>query len=196
MAFIIKDGTGKGSELKVGGDNKLEARAVIEEEVISRCSDGDAYNFNTGLISISGDATLIYLKNNFSENMVITDIAIGAFEGITHSDIPYITVIKNATGGDLITDATAIDMNQNRNFGAKKSADIDVYRGKTSGTITGGEDVALLQINKTGRAFFSLDLILQKGSSIAIKLTGNVSSGSANYYCALIGYYKNDEEIG
>lgn len=196
MSNMIEDGTGNGYKLKVGSDNRLQARVVTEDEVIHAAESGKAYNWNTGLISISGDATLIYIKNNSTEQLVITGIAIGAFDGITHSDAPYLTLVRNPTGGDLISDATAISMNQNRNFGSTETATVDAYKGKTSGTLTGGNDIAILQTSKTGRSFFTIDFILTKGVSLGIKLTANRASGSANYYCALIGYFKDSEDVG
>lgn len=193
--IMIEDGTGSGKRVKVGNDNRLQARVVRETEIVHATESGKSYNLNTGLISVSGDATLIYIKNNSDDQLVITNIALGAFDGITHSDSPYITVIRNPTGGDLISDATAVTMNQNRNFGSSNTATIDVYKGKASGTITGGNDIAILQTNKTGRSFFGIDFILTKGTSMAIKLTANITSGSANYYCALIGYFKDTEDV-
>lgn len=192
MSEQILDGTGSGARLKVGSDSRAQVRAVIEEEVIHNAELGNAYNFNTGLISITGDATLIYLKNNADNNLIISDIAIGAFDGITHSDSPYITLVRNPTGGDLITDATAISMNQNRNFGSSKTADVNVYKGKVGGTLTGGDDIAILECSKTSRSFFGIDFLLPKGASIGVKLTANASSGSANWYVALIGYFKDE----
>lgn len=193
--IMIEDGTGSGNRLKVGSDNRLQARVVNESEIVHATESGKSYNWNTGLISVTGDATLIYIKNNSDDQLVITNIALGAFDGITHSDSPYITLIRNPTGGDLISDATAVTMNQNRNFGSSNTATIDVYKGKVSGTITGGNDIAILQTSKTGRSFFGIDFILTKGTSMALKLTANITSGSANYYCALIGYFKDTEDI-
>lgn len=195
MAFI-EDGTGKGYSMKVGSDNRAQVRSVSEAEVIHNAESGLAYNFNTGLISITGDATLMYFKNNDDNQFIITAIALGFFDGITHSDDPYITLIRNPDGGDLISDATAIDMNQNRNFGSALTADANVYKGKVGGTITGGNDIAILQATPGGRSFYTIDFILPKGSSLGIKLNANLSSGSANIYCALIGYFKDDQDIG
>jgi len=195
MGFI-EDGTGKGYSMKVGSDNRGQVRSVSESEVIHNAESGLAYNFNTGLINITGDATLMYLKNSSNNQLIITGIALGIFDGITHSDDPYITLIRNPTGGDLITDATAIDMNQNRNFGSALSADVNVYKGKVGGTITGGNDIAILQATSGGRSFYTIDFILPKGSSMGIKLNANLSSGSANLYCALIAYFKDDQDIG
>ena len=192
MAEQLLDGTGSGNKAKIGADKRLQVRAITEDEVIHNAELGNAYNINTGLISVTGDSTLVYLKNNADDNYILTSIAIGAFDGLTHTDFPYITLVRNPTGGDLISDATAVDMNENRNFGSSKTADVDVYKGKVGGTITGGNDIAILQTNKTGRSFFGIDFLLPKGGSVAVKLTANASSGTANYYCALIGYFKDD----
>jgi hypothetical protein len=191
----VEDGTGKGYSLKVGKDNRAQVRAVSEAESVHNGEGGRAYNMNTGLISITGDATLAYFKNTDTENFVVQAVAIGSFEGITHSDDPYITLIRNPTAGDLITDATTTGvLNQNRNFGSSKTADGLFYKGKVSGTVTGGDNIAILQVTPGGRSFYTIDFVIPKGSSIGIKLTANVSAGSANYYCALIGYFKDDED--
>ena len=192
MAEQLLDGTGSGNKAKIGADKRLQVRAITEDEVIHNAELGNAYNINTGLISVTGDSTLVYLKNNSDDNYILTDIAIGAFDGLTHTDFPYITLVRNPTGGDLISDATAVDMNENRNFGSSKTANVDAYKGKVGGTITGGSDIAILQTNKTGRSFFGIDFLLPKGGAVAVKLTANASSGTANYYCALIGYFKDD----
>lgn len=189
--MILEDGTGSGKKVKVDENNRVHTQSVSEEESLHAAELGDAYNVNTGLISVTGDATLLYIKNNENKDLVIEAIALGGFEGITHSDDPYITLIKNPSGGDLISDATAVSINQNRNFGSNKTLTADTYKGKVSGTVTGGDDVAILQVTPGGRSFYSIDFVLPKGASVAVKLTANVSSGSANYYAAAICFLKD-----
>ena len=144
--MIFEDGKGTGSKARVDANNRLHTQSVTEPEGLHSTEGGDAYNINTGLISITGDATLQYIKNNEDKDLVIEAIAIGSFEGITHSDDPYITLVRNPTGGDLISDATAVSMNQNRNFGSNKTLSADAYKGKVSGTVTGGDNIAILQV--------------------------------------------------
>lgn len=182
----ILDGKGKGTHAEVGSDNRLRVHGVVEQLSDHEIEEGNGYNINTGLISITGDATLIYLKNTGDSDIIVDSLALGAFEGITHSDDPYITLVRNPTGGDLITDATAVSMNQNRNFSSSNTLSADAFKGKVSGTLTGGNDIAILQLTPAARNFFSIKFTLGKGASIGIKLTANVSSGSANYYAALI----------
>lgn len=192
MAEPILDGTGSGLKAKVSADNRLQVRAVSEEEIIHNGELGNSYNFNTGNISLGADATLIYLKNNSDNNFILESIIMAIDSGITYASFPYITAVRNPTGGDLITDATAISMNQNRNFGSSKTAEVNVYKGKSAGTLTGGDNIALFQVSQTGRSVYPVSFVLPKGSSIGITLDLNASSGSANIYCALVGYFKDD----
>lgn len=192
---IIEDGKGSGSTLRVGSDNRLHARVVAETESIHNTESGKSFNFNTGMISVTTDSSLMYFKNLDTDQFIITGIAIGAFDGITHADTPYITIVRNPIAGNLITDATDIAMNQNRNLGSASSAEANIYKGKNGGTLTGGDDLGIFLVNKTGRSFFTVDMILTKGSSIGIMLTTNETSGTANYYAAIIGYFKDNDDI-
>lgn len=192
MAEQIIDGTTGSARAKVGSDNRLQVRALSELEIIHNGELGNAYNFNTGKISVTADATLMYLKNNADEAFIIETIVFALYDGLTHTDFPDLIVVRNPTGGDLISDATAISMNQNRNFSSSKTADVNVYKGKVGGTLTGGDNIAILQAAKTGRSTYPINMLLEKGASIGITLDLTVSGGSANCYCALIGYFKDD----
>jgi hypothetical protein len=194
MGNPIKDGTGDKYSAKVDSDNRLRVQAVSECETLDAANKGDAYNLNTGLISITGDATLIYFKNTDADNdFIITGIALGSFEGICHSDDPYITLVRNPIAGDLISDGTAVAMNQNRNFGSSNTLTANIYKGKVGGTLTGGNNIAILQATPGGRSFYTINFLIPQGSSLGITLTANRSSGTANWYAALIGYTKPKE---
>lgn len=188
----IEDGKGSGKDAQVDDQNRLRTHAITETENVHSAEEGNAYNLNTGLISITGDATMMYFKNNEEADFQIEAIALGASTGITHSASPYLTLVRNPTGGDIISDATAIAQNGNRNFGSSNTLLADVYKGKVGGTCTGGDDIAILQVTPSGRSFYTINFILPKGTSMGIKLTANVSSGSANYYCAIVGHVKED----
>lgn len=186
----LSDGTGRGYEAKVDSNNRLVTYSITQTEVIDAAKDGDAFNINTGLITgIASDSALIYFYNGEDRNFVIETLIIGSFDGITHSNDPYIILYSNITGGDIISDASAVTMNANRNFGSTRSlAESLAYKGKNGGTMTGGTEVAYVQLVGGSRSSVPLNFILPKGSSIGIKLIANVSSGSASYYAAIVGY--------
>lgn len=187
----IEDGTGLGFDARVDENNRMHVHAVNVTEVVHAAEQGLAYNLNTGQISVTNDATLVYLKNNETRDFVISAIAIGNDGGATYSTRPLITVVRNPTGGDLISDQTGVDMNQNRDFGSSRVFDSDAYKGKTGGTLTGGNDIAVLQSTTGGRDFFTLDFVLTEGSSIGLTYTANISSGTSLIYVALIGYLRD-----
>jgi hypothetical protein len=189
----ILDASGRGYGAKVDSSNRLHTAAVTESQNGHAIEDGNSYNISTGLITISGNATLIYFKNNENRDFFVEAIAIGSFEGITHSADPYITVVRNPTGGDLITDATAVSINVNRNFASSNTLTANAYKGKTGGTLTGGADFGIFQINPATRNFLEVNLLLPKGSSVGITLAANLSSGSASWYAAIVGFLKDED---
>jgi hypothetical protein len=193
MSTILLSGSGNNKSAKVDNQLRLTTHAITASQSLNAAEVGRAFNINTGLISITGDATLLYIKNNETEDLVINALALGSFEGITHSDDPYITLVRNPTGGNLISDGTAVSMNQNRNFGSNVTLSADVFKGKVGGTLSGGDDIAILQATPGGRAFYTIDFVLSQGSSMGITLTANVTSDSANWYCAAICYLRDAE---
>lgn len=189
----IEDGKGSGRDAQVDDQHRLRTHAITEPESLHATEEGLSYNLNTGLISITGDATLCYYKNTGEKDFVVEALALGSSTGITHSASPYITLVRNPSSGDLISDATTSGtLNQNRNFGSTNSLNGLFYKGKVSGTLSGGDDIAILQASSGARSFYTINFVLPKGSSLGIKLTANVSSGSANWYAAIIGFEKDD----
>ena len=189
----IEDGAGTGRLVKVNGRQELDVFAIIESEFESANDQGLAYNINSGEIaSASGDATLLYFKNDEDTAYIIDAIACG-FRGFTSlTDMVVVSIYRNPTGGDLITDATAADMEQNANFGSSNqlSAGTLVYKGKNAGTITGGDLYAIVYAGNNSRVFATLNIEIPKGGSIAMKVVG-AGATAGNSYCALIGHLKD-----
>lgn len=184
----IQSGTGKGTELAINGRNEAKVFAISESEAQSANDLGNAYNINTGEITgiTSGDASLIYFKNDEVETVIIEAIAVG-LKGLTGlTDMANITVIRNPSTGDIVSDATAVAMNVNRNFGSSKtlSSTTLAYKGKNSGTFTDGDDALLLYQGNNNRLFTGINIELPRGASIGVKVDSDATGGSA--YCALI----------
>jgi len=191
----IDDGAGSGRQARVNGRKELDVFAVIESELESANDNGLAYNLNSGEVTsiASGDATLIYFKNGEAATFVIDAIAVG-LRGFTNlTDMAVLTIIKNPTAGDLISDATAIDINSNSNFGSSNVINngSDLFKGKNAGTITGGSDHAIIYAANNARVFAILNMELTKGASIAVKVVG-AGASAGNAYCALIGHLKDE----
>lgn len=191
----IQDGAGKGNHAKVDENLRLHTQSVEETEAQHAAEIGDAYNINTGNISFSAAGTMLYFKNGETKEFVIEALAIGLGSAST-SDTPEITVERNPTGGDLISDATAVAINQNRNFGSSKTlSNTLVYKGKSGGTSTGGNDILLFYQTSGGRLYATINLVIPPGSSLAVTIDPKLSSGSIKGYAAIIGHLKDEASL-
>lgn len=187
----IQDGTGEGFYSRVDENNRMHTHAVTVTEVVHASEQGGAFNINTGQIPFTGAGTLIYLRNDELRDFVIEAIALGNDGGATYTARPSITLIRNPTGGDLISDQTPVDMLQNRDFGSSKVFSSAAYKGKSGGTVSGGDDIALLQASTAGRDFYTINLVLPVGKSIGVSYSASISSGSASIYAAIVGYLRD-----
>jgi hypothetical protein len=197
MAEEIIDGTGSGQRVLVDNNNQLHTFSVTETEQKQAAELGNEYNVNTGTIAFSTNSstrtTLVYLKNDEDEDYIITALAIGlGTRSATVSDAANVYIVRNPTSGTTITNANAVDMKSNTNFGSNKTLKSTtlVYKGADGeGATSGGTDHGILYMSD-GRLFASLNIELPKGSSVAIEFDGN-TSGTFNVYAALIGYIKS-----
>jgi len=190
----IEDGKGTGYKGRVDRNNRIHTQSVQESEALHAAELGDGYNINTGDVTFTAAGTLAYFKNDQIEDFVVEALAIGIGTGAV-SEIGTLTLVRNPTGGDLITDATAVDMNANRNFGSNQTLEATTlaYKGKSGGTITGGADIAQFYQGTNGRLFATINFILPKGASLGIRYNPNLSSGNVVAYCAVIGFLKDPE---
>ena len=196
MAEQIIDGTGSGNNAKVDKNSQLHTFSVTETEQRAAAEIGDEYNINSGSITLTTNSTtrntLLYFKNDENQDFVVTAIALGLGTRSAPTDVANVWVVRNPLTGTTITNATAVDINSNVNFGSSKSLKTTTlaYKGADSdGATSGGTDHALLYMTD-GRLFASLNIVLPRGASVAIEIDGN-EPASFNVYAALIGYVKD-----
>ena len=79
MSNQLRDGSGKGFLAKVDSDLRLYVNAVQESQSESANEIGDAYNINTGKITLTDavDTPVLYFKNNEDRDYIIEAIALG-----------------------------------------------------------------------------------------------------------------------
>jgi len=187
----IKDGTGSGYIAKVDNRNRLHTRAVSTDEAFFSLEDGRAFNINTGVIDLSNavDTPCIYLKNDETQTLVITSVAIGVAASTGGSaTIPVeATFIRNPTTGTIITSTpTDVDINSNRNFGSSGTLTADVYKGATGDTMTDGENHIFVYLSHSARAFITIHEAVPKGKTFGVKIKAPASNTSLKVYVALI----------
>jgi hypothetical protein len=196
MALDIQGNDGAAT-YKVGATSRgqIKAFSVSESEAQEATELGDGYNINSGVVGLtsSTESGVLYFKNGESRRFIIEALAVGVGSAGTVTDVSQITMIKNPTGGTLISNATAVDMNENRSFGSSNTlASSLAYKGAEGNTVTGGDDGLLFFQAAGGRLFADIQLELNPGNSVAVKIDTNTSSGTTNVYAAIIGHLKAD----
>jgi hypothetical protein len=191
MSNIIVDGTGTGKSAKVSG-KRLFTHAITEAEAIHSTEKGDAYNINTGDINLTSStaSSVMYIKNNENQDLIIEALAVGVGSAGTTTDVGTVTIIRNPTS---VSYSTAVDMNENRNFGSSKTLTVDAYKGAEAATTTGGDSVIQFYMGSGTRLFAPINLLLPKGSSMAVEIDTNTSSGTTRVYSAIVCYLKDTE---
>ena len=192
----FQDGTGAGHWAEVDSKNKLHTLSTTRAENELATIEGDSYNVNTGIITLTNatETTVAYIKNNESRGLHIEAIAMGigpAGGSPTTSEIERATVIKNPTTGDIITNANVMPIHENRNFGQTKTLSINEYVGATGETLVNGSEYLLVYTKDDGRSFITIDTYLPQGKSIAINFKATTGTTSIAVYMAFIGHLES-----
>jgi hypothetical protein len=183
MSVSIKSGS-SGFTADVNERHEVRTFSVTETLEENAAKLGDAFNINTGDISSisSGSATLLYFYNDEDTEIIVEAFAVGLRGFTSLTDMAVVTLLGDITGGDLVSDGTAVSMKATRRIGDPSGlkATTLAYKGKNSGTVTGTDIVQFYQANNS-----RLFLVVPRGQSIAIKVVGGgASAGTA--YAALV----------
>ena len=189
---IIKDGQ-TGNTAGVNSGNRLLTKSISESEASHATEGGRGVNLNTGDITVTSDSALMYFKNTNELDFIVDAVAVGVAGNAIHSGgSPYIEIVRDIDGGDIITDATPIEMDANRNLGFTDSIG-NTFKGKDGGTATNGVRLARLLLSSKGRGYFTVGFVLPKQSTVTIKLEANIGYGSMTIYTAIIGHYVEED---
>lgn len=189
--FKIQDGTGTGRTAAVDADFKLETHAITASETTFAAVCTRAYNLNTGNIILTdgSESTIMYFKNNEAKDFLMTALAIGVGTLPSPTESTVVTMIRNPTAASF---STAIDQNQNRNFGAAQTLSADVYKGAQGATLTGGNAIAQFFTKGGSRLFAGIDFAIPKGTALGLNIQLNDTTGGL-VYAAIIGYLREAE---
>lgn len=198
MSDTLRDGTGSGKLAKVNNNNRLYVNSISTDENQQATRTGRSYNINSGEVTLTNATAtpVIYLKNNENEDLHITAFAIGLGTSANgDATIPVkITVVRNPTGGTIVDNATAVDINSNRNYGSSSTLTVDCYKGATGNTMTGGENHILFFQPDFGRLFATIDEVIPKGSSLGVTIEPPTGNTSLLCYAALICHLEDANE--
>jgi hypothetical protein len=178
----FQDATGKGYGAKVDSNNRLSVESISTPSEERASYDGFAYSVNTGIITLTNTTKtpVLYLKNNEDDDLMIGSLIYQTGASTGGSGNILVEVIRNPTMGTIVSNATAVEMSVNRNFGSSRVLSANAYKGVTGNTMTDGTKAfESILATATQRIVVSpVDIVLQKGSSIGISITppaGNTS---------------------
>lgn len=194
MNIIIKDGTGSGNSAQVTPSNKLQTLTVTEDISAHHCFEEEAYNVNTGTISLTsaGESGVLYFKNLEDEEIIISAFFYLLGTNTGGSGDTLVQVHRNPTGGTLISGGTAI-IPVNRNFGSSRTLNVTALKGAEGLTLSGGSVVIESLFPSVGRQVISVGaIILPRGSSIAITITPATSTTAQDVQMAMSLYRKQE----
>lgn len=192
---VLKDG-GSGNVAHVDIEGRLHTHATIEGASEHANDDGRAFNINTGEITLTNavDTPVMYYKNTGTKDFVVEAIAIGLGPTTGGSGgIPMITIIRNPTLGTIVSNASAVAINSNRNYGSSDTLTSDTYKGATGNTMTDGDDHILIYQAANGRVFATISEVIPPGKSIGIKIKPQASNTSMTIYAAIIGHINGED---
>jgi hypothetical protein len=195
MFTIIKDGL-TGSTTKVTADNLLQVQARTETQEDHEVELGNAFNLNTGDVSLTGVASssLLYIKNTSSTQTIVIPASIWLLAETDGTFGSWLAeVIANPTGGTLISTATALTP-VNRRIGDSGILPATAYLGSYGLTATGGTTVYSSRFNSNGRFVVAVKLELPPQQSLALRITPPGSTTAAKVQLALAPYIRTSEE--
>ena len=198
MSEIILDGTGSGFTSKVNKNNRFYVDAVQRARTEEASIEGDSYNINTGVINLTSanKSAVLYIKNNEeTKRLVITSLFYLIGNSTGGSGDVLITVLRNPTAGTIVSNATTVEMNANRNFSSSRTLVADVYKGAEGSTHTDGDKAIESIFNQAPtRAVLSVGhIILGRGSSLGIDITPATGNTSLDVEFALACHLEDPE---
>lgn len=193
---IKNDGAGYDIGMHVDGNSQAHNFSIVRQLSQDAVSKGNAYNVNTGWISLTNTGTanaVLYFKNdeaplNGESTIIIDSIIIGITNAGTNTSTSKIVIIENPTAGTIVSGASAVASKRNRNFGSSNTlaATTLAYKGAEGNTITDGTTWGHIGQQAGSRGVYPLDIELPKGKAIGITMDTLTTAGTTEVYVALI----------
>jgi archaellum component FlaG (FlaF/FlaG flagellin family) len=195
MNFYITDGkTGQTAEVS---NNRLKTESVTQDESKLSTINGTGFNINTGNITLTNatKTAVLYLKNTGDNDIIVDKLfyILGTTTGGAGN--LFVEVLRNPSAGTIVSGATSVSINVNRNFGSNNTISALAYKGATGSTFTDGADAigTIAQVSSTQGSTIQVtagSIVLKKGASLGINITPPVGNTSMICQFALEVYQK------
>jgi len=190
---VILDGTGAGYRAKVDDRNRVKINGTVREELLEASYDGRAFNINSEAITFTTTGTdlpLLYVKNNDTRDLVLTNFFISQSDRATASASDVFRLYASPSAGssnDIIANGTDVTV-VNRKVGTPNAFNIVAKKGGEGFDVTFAEPPMFYGFN-TGFSNVLVNYVIPTGQSIVvvadrISTTGDVYVGFNGYISA------------
>ncbi len=169
------------TKAKVNLSQRLTVAATTRSTRKQAVLLADSYNLVSGSITLTSanESGIIYVKNNENRDLLIETASVDLGPSTDGTGgAPLIKIIRNPTTGTMISTATTVDINSNLNFASSKTLTVDAYKGAEAETVTDGSDHELHFTKSDTEVLIQLDILLEKGDSMAITVTPELNNSS------------------
>ncbi len=196
MSFVIENGVGNGSKLRVDLKHRAHTGTVSRAERDAAIDDGRFFISNSTLITLTDDVEtpIFYMKTTDDRDLYLDlfDMTVG-----TSTDGVGDTVIKtygNASETSTIVTEAKPALVGNAVVGSPEAFDGVVYRGETGDTIVGGQNFNNI-ILKPDDSRFSIftSAVLPKGNSALFSVTAPTGNTSMKVSLLFYAYYLDSQ---
>jgi hypothetical protein len=188
-----------GNGAKVDSNNRLHTESVSRTVLTEACFKGQAFNFNTGAITLTsgGESALGYLSYQGDDPFIITEILfiIGSATGTLTSD-GTAKILRNPTGGTIVTGAVDIDIAANRDFSSSLVVSGNMFKGAEGNTLTGGTTFSDTTRSSGFTGVISFDaapIVLRRGNTLGVTWTPPAGNTSQVVKIASTGYISGSD---
>ena len=180
--MIIENGAGDGTKARVfTGSNRLAVQSVTRSALGDSIDRAATWNVGTGPITLTTatQSAVMYLKNNGAVTIEIDLYVLLTGPSTGGTGRALISVVRNPTGGTIVTGALPVSDKVQMNFGSNAQPSATIYKGAEGNTLTGFDSEFRSQMG-VGPDRLLLPVITQltEGSSIGVRYTppaGNTS---------------------
>lgn len=196
---VIIDGTGKGSRAKVDADFRLHVDSVSRDQDQQSALKGTSFNINTGTITLTSanESGVFYITYTGDEAMIIKEILVIVGTTTGGGGDAEVKILRNPTAGTIVSNATNVETNANRDFSSSNQYPGVVYKGDEGNTLTGGTDFASTTRSSFGTviSFDASVIVLKKGNSLGVKYTPPAGNTSQTIKVAVTAFEETVEVV-
>ena len=195
MSFI-EDGTGDGYSAKVTSGNRLSVLADIETVETQHVKNGDSFNVETPVITLTSGAKsgVLYIKNTGEKDIVITGFfnLTGPSTGALATEHMLLHYEFNTTAGTLLSATSNVVTAVNKRVGSNKTLPATIQYGAQGLTVDASLTGITSVSTSAGRNTLLLTLALPKSQSVSVSITPFSSNTSMVLIAALDCYIEQD----